>query len=160
MIFASIVLCCASGAKSIWFTIHSFATSRSKTVSTAPIAGGNGMSGSSGLFNWIREGVRQSVLLGVSDALESIGAPDQSDKLHPALMSINSNRPAALMRAQILAHPKKRRNHLAKKTTRAVPQRHRACLQIALLTPNDFRCDPHTRNRYSVVCSHFCSLVA
>lgn len=55
------------------------------------------MSGNSGLFNWIREGVRQSVLLGVSDALESIGSPDSSDKLHPALLSINSNRSSAVL---------------------------------------------------------------
>lgn len=27
------------------------------------------------LFTWIREGVRQSVLLGVSDAVESLGTP-------------------------------------------------------------------------------------
>ena len=27
------------------------------------------------LFTWIREGVRQSVLLGVSDAVETLGAP-------------------------------------------------------------------------------------
>lgn len=31
-------------------------------------------------FSWIREGVRQSVLLGVSDAVENIGtAPDGDD---------------------------------------------------------------------------------
>lgn len=55
------------------------------------------MSGNSGLFNWIREGVRQSVLLGVSDALESIGSPDSSDKLHPALLSLNSDRSSAVL---------------------------------------------------------------
>ncbi len=27
------------------------------------------------LFSWIREGVRQSVLLGVNDAVESLGTP-------------------------------------------------------------------------------------
>lgn len=32
------------------------------------------------VFNWIRDGVRQSVLLGVSDALEQIGTtPDGED---------------------------------------------------------------------------------
>lgn len=41
---------------------------------------------SNGLFQWIREGVRQSVLQGVTDALESIGSPDDNNKLHPALM--------------------------------------------------------------------------
>ena len=34
-------------------------------------------------FEWIRDGVRQSVLLGVSDAIEQIGAPTDSDDLHP-----------------------------------------------------------------------------
>ena len=55
------------------------------------------MSGNLGLFNWLREGVRQSVLLGVSDALESIGSPESSDKLHPALLSIDSNRSSAVL---------------------------------------------------------------
>jgi hypothetical protein len=31
------------------------------------------------LFDWIREGVRRSVMLGVSDALEAIGNPDGED---------------------------------------------------------------------------------
>ena len=36
-------------------------------------------------FQWIREGVRQSVLLGVSDAMEQIGTPDQGGELHEEL---------------------------------------------------------------------------
>lgn len=31
------------------------------------------------LFDWIREGVRRSVMLGVSDAMEAIGNPDGED---------------------------------------------------------------------------------
>jgi hypothetical protein len=31
------------------------------------------------LFDWIREGVRRSVILGVSDAMESIGSPEGED---------------------------------------------------------------------------------
>lgn len=31
------------------------------------------------IFSWIREGVKQSVLLGVSDAVEAIGAPAGDD---------------------------------------------------------------------------------
>lgn len=34
-------------------------------------------------FEWLRDGVRQSVLLGVSDAIEEIGTPANSDELHP-----------------------------------------------------------------------------
>lgn len=33
------------------------------------------------LFQWIREGVRHSVLLGVSDAVEQIGTPPTNDNL-------------------------------------------------------------------------------
>jgi hypothetical protein len=42
-------------------------------------------------FAWIREGVRQSVLLGVSDAIETIGAPDNSNELHPQLQDLLRN---------------------------------------------------------------------
>jgi len=31
------------------------------------------------LFDWIRTGVKNAVLLGVNDAVESIGTPDNSD---------------------------------------------------------------------------------
>jgi hypothetical protein len=31
------------------------------------------------VFAWIREGVKRSVLLGVSDAMETIGAPEGDD---------------------------------------------------------------------------------
>jgi hypothetical protein len=31
------------------------------------------------LFDWIREGVKRSVMLGVSDAMEAIGAPDRDE---------------------------------------------------------------------------------
>lgn len=36
-------------------------------------------------FEWIRDGVRQSVLLGVSDAIEQIGTPAESSDLHPGV---------------------------------------------------------------------------
>ena len=38
------------------------------------------------LFDWIREGVKRSVILGVSDAMEAIGSPDGDDG-HAALRS-------------------------------------------------------------------------
>ena len=37
------------------------------------------------LFQWIREGVRQSVLLGVSDAIEEIGTPDNNNGIQNEL---------------------------------------------------------------------------
>ena len=36
-------------------------------------------------LQWIREGVRQSVLLGVSDAMNQIGTPEQGGELHEEL---------------------------------------------------------------------------
>jgi len=37
-------------------------------------------------FGWIREGVKQSVLLGVSDAVEDLGMPPQSDESNEKLL--------------------------------------------------------------------------
>jgi len=39
-------------------------------------------------FEWLRDGVRQSVLLGVSDAIEQIGTPAETDKLHPNVAAL------------------------------------------------------------------------
>jgi hypothetical protein len=39
-------------------------------------------------FEWLRDGVRQSVLLGVSDAIEQIGTPEDSDELHPNVAAL------------------------------------------------------------------------
>ena len=36
-------------------------------------------------FGWIRDGVRQSVLLGVSDAIEQLGSPAATEELHPSV---------------------------------------------------------------------------
>jgi hypothetical protein len=36
-------------------------------------------------FDWVREGVKQSVLLGVSDAAEHIGTPAESEQLNQRL---------------------------------------------------------------------------
>ncbi|MFO0014655.1 MAG: hypothetical protein ACK553_18120 [Planctomycetota bacterium] len=44
-----------------------------------------------GLFGWIRDGVRQSVLMGVSDAMEVLGTPNDPEQLHPALQSMASS---------------------------------------------------------------------
>ena len=39
-------------------------------------------------FEWLRNGVRQSVLLGVSDAIEQIGTPEDADDLHPNVAAL------------------------------------------------------------------------
>ena len=45
----------------------------------------NGMN----FFGWIRDGVRQSVLLGVSDAVGQLGTPTtQSEELHPVVAGL------------------------------------------------------------------------
>lgn len=36
-------------------------------------------------FQWVREGVKQSVLLGVSDAVEHLGQPDSGDDVQKRL---------------------------------------------------------------------------
>jgi hypothetical protein len=38
-------------------------------------------------FTWIREGVRQSVLMGVSDAVHHLGTPHEGDEVHQRLTS-------------------------------------------------------------------------
>lgn len=43
------------------------------------------MSNGLNFFTWLREGVRQSVLLGVSDAVEQLGTPAGDDELHPSV---------------------------------------------------------------------------
>lgn len=40
------------------------------------------------LFAWIREGVRQSVLMGVSDAIENIGTPVNGQDVTPHLKAM------------------------------------------------------------------------
>lgn len=39
-------------------------------------------------FAWLRNGVKQSVLLGVSDAIEDLGAPENLDELDPRFASL------------------------------------------------------------------------
>ncbi|MCG8652587.1 MAG: hypothetical protein MI861_22290 [Pirellulales bacterium] len=39
-------------------------------------------------FEWLRDGVRQSVLLGVSDAIEQIGTPADAEDLHPNIAAL------------------------------------------------------------------------
>ena len=53
------------------------------------------MSNGLGFFNWIRDGVKQSVLLGVSDAIDTIGSPEENRTLNPALLSF-AKQPLAL----------------------------------------------------------------
>lgn len=64
------------------------------------------------LFSWIRDGVRQSVLLGVSDAVEQLGTPPSTDELHPSVAGfLNSTRApeSPRMTSPTGANPKSRK---------------------------------------------------
>jgi hypothetical protein len=45
-------------------------------------------------FHWIRDGVREAVLLGVSDAVNDIGTPAQGEDIGRRLLETVQNRPA------------------------------------------------------------------
>ncbi len=46
-------------------------------------------------FHWIRDGVRQSVLLGVGDAMQQLGTSPANEELHPELLGfLQGNRSA------------------------------------------------------------------
>lgn len=46
-------------------------------------------------FDWLRDGVRQSVLLGVSDAVESIGTPDSASEINPEVAALLNDTPSS-----------------------------------------------------------------
>jgi len=66
-------------------------------------------------FSWIRDGVKQSVLLGVSDAIEAIGTPEDPKSMHPSVAALlqNTNRPSrtnpSLPQAGNVESPKSRK---------------------------------------------------
>lgn len=66
------------------------------------------MSNGLGLFNWIRDGVKQSVLLGVSDAIDTIGSPDENRSLNPALLSF-AKQPLAMQAEARIDEPAQRK---------------------------------------------------
>lgn len=39
-------------------------------------------------FEWLRDGVRQSVLLGFSDAMEQIGSPPESEQISEKMAAV------------------------------------------------------------------------
>lgn len=49
------------------------------------------MSSTINFFSWIRDGVRQSVLMGVSDAIDQLGTPAATDQLHPDVVAFLQN---------------------------------------------------------------------
>jgi len=54
-------------------------------------------------FSWIREGVRQAVLLGVNDAVEHIGTPPDGNDMGQRLLDVvraGTPAPAAVLTAE------------------------------------------------------------
>lgn len=52
-------------------------------------------------FSWLRDGVRQSVLLGVSDAVEQLGTPASSDEIHPSVAALFHSRPSEQAKSRL-----------------------------------------------------------
>ena len=46
------------------------------------------------VFEWIRDSVRRSVLLGFSDAVEQIGLPAQDEEVSPTMTALLNGEPA------------------------------------------------------------------
>jgi len=60
-------------------------------------------------FNWVRDGVRQSVLLGVSDAVEQIGTPPDSEELNEQVSKLISSKENAPKTTKRVAASKRKR---------------------------------------------------
>ena len=61
------------------------------------------------LFQWIREGVKQSVILGVSDAVEAIGSPHGNDDAKDRLALLLQPVPAGESEAALVGAGKRKR---------------------------------------------------
>ena len=63
------------------------------------------------LFDWIREGVKRSVMLGVSDAMEAIGAPagDEGHVQFARLLATSAAAPQALSASAVEGALKRKR---------------------------------------------------
>ena len=62
------------------------------------------------LFHWVREGVRQAVLLGVSDAVQDLGtAPDGSDMNQRLLEVIRRGQTPSAATATLTAEPRRKK---------------------------------------------------
>lgn len=66
-----------------------------------------------GFYNWIRDGVKRAILLGVSDAIEQIGAPPDNEELNPRLAAMllpaNSQQALATAERPQAARPERKR---------------------------------------------------
>lgn len=58
-------------------------------------------------FSWIRDGVRQSVVMGVSDAVEQLGAPPAGEEPNQQVLSFLQASPTANKTARLSGTTKK-----------------------------------------------------
>jgi hypothetical protein len=61
-----------------------------------------------GFFQWLRDSVRRTVLLGFSDAFEQLGAPAEGKELNPHLLSALREQVAAAVEHQPSARSESR----------------------------------------------------
>jgi hypothetical protein len=61
------------------------------------------------VFNWIREGVRQSVLAGVSDAIDQMGTTVDGDDLRPRLAEVLRRRSDGATETPVIGETRTRR---------------------------------------------------
>jgi hypothetical protein len=60
-------------------------------------------------FSWIRDGVRQAVLLGVSDAVQELGSPHEGDEMPRRLLEVIRNSRPALTAETFDSGPKRKK---------------------------------------------------
>jgi hypothetical protein len=61
------------------------------------------------VFGWIREGVRQSVLAGVSDAIEQMGTTVDGDDLRPRMADVLRRQSSGVSDAPVVGEARTRR---------------------------------------------------
>ena len=59
-------------------------------------------------FEWLRDGVRQSVLLGFSDAMEQIGSPPDSEEMNEKMAAMIAQPEKAKGRKRVSGSGRKR----------------------------------------------------
>jgi hypothetical protein len=82
---------------------------------------------SKGFYGWIRDGVRRAVLLGVSDAVEQLGSPDDQQDISPHLLAVLRNEKPLLAGEPASAAPfapsRSRSERKRQETKRSEPKR-------------------------------------
>lgn len=67
-----------------------------------------------GVFQWIRDGVRRSVLLGFSDAVEQLGVPADATQVSPQLLAVLRQSAAPALEEASRSQPRNERKRLGR----------------------------------------------